>query len=74
MCYDGGMIPDQLKDLEMACNIVKQGKDDKEKLNALNVLIGGDVDMQAAGAIELLNRRALFLTMLREKEIWGHPS
>jgi hypothetical protein len=68
-----GDMPDQLKDLEMACNIVKQGKNDKEKLNALNVLIGGDVDMQAAGAVELLNRRALLITMLREKEIWGHP-
>lgn len=67
-------MPDQLKDLEMACNIVKQGKDEKEKLNAINVLIGGDVDMQAAGASELLHRRALFMTMLREKEIWGHPA
>ena len=66
-------MPDQLKDLEMACNIVKQGKDTKEKLNAINVLIGGDVDMQAAGAVELLHRRALLMTMLREKEIWGHP-
>lgn len=67
------MTPDQLKDLEMACNIVKQGKTEKEKVNALNALIKAEVDMNMSGATELLHRRALLLTMLREKEIWGHP-
>lgn len=62
-----------LHDLEKACNIVALGENREERLNAINALLYGSVDMDLNGAKELLHRRALFISMLREKEIWGHP-
>jgi hypothetical protein len=62
-----------LSDLEKACNIVKQGKDVREKDNAVQALMYGTVDVAINGAKELLHRRALFITLLRERKIWGYP-
>lgn len=62
-----------MNDLERACNIVKQGSNIQEKDNAVRALLDGEVDMKLNGAKELLHRRALLLTMLRERKIWGHP-
>lgn len=64
---------EQLKDLEQACNIVAQGENEEQKVNAINVLLYGTLNIDGPGAKELLHRRALLMTMLREKEIWGHP-
>lgn len=64
---------ENLQDLEKACNLVAQGKNEEEKLNAINALLYGTLNIEGGGAKELLHRRALFMTMLREKEIWGHP-
>jgi len=64
---------EQLKDLEAACNIVRLGENEEQKLNAINALLYGTINIDGPGSKDLLHRRALFMTMLREKEIWGHP-
>lgn len=64
---------EMLRDLEKACNIVRQGENGEQRLNAINILLHGSINLDSTGAKELLHRRALFITMLREKEIWGHP-
>ena len=62
-----------LRDLEKACNIVKQGENKRERDNAVRALMYGTVDVDTNGAAELLHRRALFITMLRELKIWEYP-
>lgn len=62
-----------LNDLEKACNIVRAGETRKERDNAVRALLYGTVDVDTNGAPQLLHRRALFITMLREKKIWEYP-
>jgi hypothetical protein len=62
-----------LNDLEKACIIVQKGKNKEQRDNAVKALLYGTVDVDSTGAKELLHRRALFITMLRDRKIWGHP-
>ncbi len=64
---------EQINDLEMAINIVKQGKDLEEKTLIVNKLLEGTINLDSESGRQLLHRRALLVTELHAQKIWPFP-
>lgn len=61
---------EMIENLEMAVNVVKIGETEEEKLKIINKLLDGEVNPDSKLGKDLLTRRALLMTALREQEIY----